>query len=145
MKSTRFEFESEHYEDGRVTLTLPLPAMACTPNARRGQSVGAAIRKSRIIKQHRAAAYAAAASALAGHGLSAAAFPGYSLAFFWRTAAFRDDDNADAGCKAYRDGIAAALGMDDRNLRKLALSTHAKDALRPRVEITLYPVTHPTP
>ncbi len=63
---------------------------------------------------------------------------GYSLAFFFKTAAFRDDDNADGSCKAYRDGIAQALGIDDKTFKKIKLSTHAKDAANPRVEITIY-------
>ena len=52
--------------------------------------------------------------------------------------AFRDDDNADGSCKAYRDGIATALGMDDKRLKKCLLSTFANDAECPRVEITLH-------
>lgn len=68
-------------------------------------------------------------------------FAGYSLAHYFKTAAWRDDDNADGACKAYRDGIAAALGIDDRGLRKLALSTFHKDAANPRVEITLHTAT----
>ena len=66
--------------------------------------------------------------------------PAIASPFFFKTSAFRDDDNADASVKAYRDGIAAALKMNDRDLRKCQLSTYAKDPLCPRVEITLYPI-----
>ena len=83
-------------------------------------------------------AYVTAQSALV-MSWAATTYAGYSLAFYFRTAAFRDDDNADASIKAYRDGIANALGMNDRDLRKCQLSTYQKDAECPRVEITLYP------
>jgi hypothetical protein len=63
---------------------------------------------------------------------------GYSLAHFFPTMAFRDEDNADGACKAYRDGICDAFGMSDKNFCKLKLSTREKDAKNPRVEITIY-------
>lgn len=128
------------FPDGRVILCLPVPAGECGPNARRGESRGAAIRKSKIVKFHRLLARVSMANVLAGGEVPVGcAYAGYSLAFHFRTAAFRDDDNADASVKAYRDGIATALGMDDRGLRKTVLSTYQKDAACPRVEITLYP------
>ena len=134
-------FEFTRHEDGRITLRLPIPSSICSPNARRGESRAAAIRKSKAIKAHRELSNLTCISALVGKGIVNPRFSGYSLAFFWKTKAYRDDDNADASCKAYRDGIASALEMDDRNLRKCALSTHSKDASRPRVEITLHPET----
>lgn len=63
---------------------------------------------------------------------------GYSLAHYFPTFRFRDEDNADGSCKAYRDGICDALGIDDQDFCKIALSTRAKDAKNPRVEITIY-------
>lgn len=126
-----------------MTITLPIPDRAVSPNARRGQSRRAAIAKAGVVKRHRLRAKLAALKVIGDafhvRGLPVPAFAGYSLAHFFKTAALRDDDNADAACKAYRDGIAEALGMDDRGLRKLKLSTIAKDAANPRVEITLYP------
>lgn len=62
---------------------------------------------------------------------------GYSLAFHVGRMGF-DDDNADASVKAYRDGIADALRLDDRDLRKVALSTFQRDPSNPRLEITLH-------
>jgi hypothetical protein len=132
------------HPDGYLTLCLPLPARAISPNARRGESRGAAIRKSRVVKSHRLLAKLCCGNARLRWHLEGQAYAGYCLAFFWKTAAFRDDDNADASCKAYRDGIAEALKMDDRQLRKLALSTHAKDAGNPRVEFTLIPLSPPS-
>lgn len=126
------------HADGSLTLALPYPPTAISPNSRRGESRGAAIRKSRTIKIHRLLAKLRTREAVAGRDV-VAVFAGYSLAHYFPTAAFRDDDNADGACKAYRDGIAEALGVDDRSLKKLRLSTAAKDAGCPRVEITLYP------
>jgi hypothetical protein len=63
---------------------------------------------------------------------------GYKLEHYFPTLRFRDEDNADGACKAYRDGICDALGIDDKDFCKIALSTRAKDAKNPRVEITIY-------
>lgn len=127
-----------YHEDGSVTISLPIPARAISPNGRRGESRFAAIKKSRIIKAHRFFAEAATRSAIVHCGPGVPTFVGYSLAHYFPTSAFRDDDNADAACKAYRDGIAKALGIDDRTLRKVRLSTMDKDANNPRVDITLH-------
>lgn len=94
--------------------------------------------KAKLVKRHREIARLIMASALASVERRPV-YAGYSMEFFFRTKAFRDDDNADASCKAYRDGIASALGVDDRTLRKLLLSTYQKDAALPRVEITVWP------
>lgn len=132
------------FEDGCIVLCLPLPSRECSPNARRGESRAAAIRKSKVVKRHRVLAQLRLHNVLvSGEVPDGCQYAGYSLAFFFRTAAFRDDDNADASVKAYRDGFASALRMDDRGLRKIALSSYAKDAAFPRVEITLYPKNAP--
>lgn len=64
---------------------------------------------------------------------------GYSLSFFYPDARKRDDDNTEGsfGIKAYRDGIADALRIDDHGLKKLTVSTFSIDRANPRVEITL--------
>lgn len=123
--------------DGKLILSLPLPDRKVSPNARRGQSRGAAIVKSKAIKLHRLRAKFCALSArVANDGPFIPT--GYSLSFHWPTRAFRDDDNADASCKSYRDGIAEAFDIDDRSLRKSALSTHNLDKNHPHVQITLH-------
>ena len=131
------------HPDGRLTLFLPLPATAISPNGATGHSRAAALRKAKRIKIHKTRARLAMVDALARYGLSSSSpaprFTGYSLAFHFPTVTFRDDDNADASCKAYRDGIAAALHIDDRLLKKVALSTHQKDPTTPRLEFTLHP------
>jgi len=128
-----------------MTIILPVPDRSISPNAQRGQSKFAAYAKARRVKLHRTRARLRTLEAI-GHlyhaqGRAVPSFTGYTLAHFFPTAAWRDDDNADAACKAYRDGIADALGIDDRQLPKLALSTRDKDAEWPRVEITLHAVS----
>jgi hypothetical protein len=133
-------YTSLRHQDGSLTVSLPIPDRAVSPNAQRGQSRWAAIAKSRVVKEHRKRARFAFEAAIEARGLKDMKWSGYSLAFYFETARFRDDDNADASCKAYRDGCAEALRMDDKGLRKCRLSAHAKDAECPRVEFTIYPV-----
>lgn len=120
-----------------MTITLPIPDREVSPNASRGQSRWAAISKSKKVKLHRDRARVE--TIIAKQAIDCEQTPvGYSLAHFFPTMAFRDEDNADGACKAYRDGICDAFGMSDKNFCKLALSTRAKDASNPRVEITIY-------
>ena len=119
-----------------MKITLPIPDREVSPNASRGQSRWAAIKKSKIVKEHRQRAYVAT---IVNIDIDQPEKPiGYSLAHFFPTMAFRDEDNADGACKAYRDGICDAFGMSDKNFCKMKLSTREKDANNPRVEITIY-------
>ena len=120
-----------------MKITLPIPDREVSPNASRGQSRWAAIKKSKLVKLHRVNAAWAAIEAMPTCPFNATAL-GYSLAHFFPTMAFRDEDNADGACKAYRDGICDAFGMSDKNFCKMKLSTREKDAKNPRVEITIY-------
>lgn len=126
-----------YHNCGSITLSLPYPPTAISPNAARGQSRWAAIAKSRIVKFHRLLAKNSMHEALSKQEYLFE-FVGYSLAHFTPTILARDDDNGDGACKSYRDGIADALVIDDRSLKKLKLSTTQKDASCPRVEITIY-------
>jgi hypothetical protein len=119
-----------------MKITLPIPDREVSPNASRGQSRWAAIKKSKLVKEHRKAAEFAAIVEMRPEYTTTPL--GYSLAHFFPTMAFRDEDNADGACKAYRDGICDAFGMSDKNFNKLKLSTREKDAKNPRVEITIY-------
>jgi crossover junction endodeoxyribonuclease RusA len=125
-----------------MTIVLPIPDRRISPNAQTGHSRPAILAKAKRIKRHKTNAMLRTKEAIGriyhAQGLPVPAFAGYSLAHFFPTAAYRDDDNADGACKAYRDGIAKALGIDDRRLPKLALSTFHKDPANPRVEITLH-------
>lgn len=120
-----------------MTIALPIPHRRLSPNGRTHWA-----RKSKLTRAARTRAKILALEALGrefhARGLPVPAFAGYSLVHYFPTAQPRDDDNADAACKAYRDGIADALGIDDHRLPKLALSRIAKDASSPRVEITLH-------
>lgn len=124
--------------DGSLTVSLPIPDRIVSPNAHRGQSRWAAILKSKAVKEHRKRARYTVEAAIEKHALQSAKWCGYSLAHYFETMRFRDDDNADGSCKAYRDGCADALRMDDKALKKTKLSTQAKDAECPRVEFTIY-------
>ena len=116
-----------------ITLTLPIPHRGLSPNARIHWA-----RKSNITKFHRLSACATTRVVL-GDDPRAHRFTGYSMVFYYPDARKRDDDNAEASCKAFRDGIAQALGIDDHDLPKVRLSIFAIDRKNPRLEITLYP------
>ncbi len=120
-----------------MKITLPIPDREVSPNASRGQSRWAAISKSKKVKLHRDIARIATIYAIADCKPTDKPL-GYSLEHFFPTMAFRDEDNADGACKAYRDGICDAFGMSDKNFCKMKLSTREKDAKNPRVEITIY-------
>ena len=60
----------------------------------------------------------------------------YSLRYYW-AARHWDDDNAIASPKSYMDGIADALGIDDRTLRFREL-IRLTDRKNPRLEIILH-------
>lgn len=137
MKSKPTMPPAVYHNCGSVTISLPYPPTSISPNASRGQSRWAAIVKSKIIKSHRQMAKIALLEALTFQEFQFE-FVGYSLAHFTPTIRARDDDNADGSCKSYRDGIADALGVDDRELKKMKLSTTQKDAKTPRVEITIW-------
>lgn len=127
--------------DGRLVLPLAIPASILAPNGRPNWA-----KKHSATKRHRASAKLLTQSALttlfpAG---TLPAFTGYTLTFHYPDLRRRDDDNASASTKAYRDGIAEALGIDDHTLR---LHPHSSTAVigmlldreNPRLEITLIP------
>jgi crossover junction endodeoxyribonuclease RusA len=150
-----------------MTITLPLPDKALSPNARIH-----AIKKSTITRSARQLAFFTALKALGVptvptrilmgdrpklgithkkpltsadyRKLSALllptqppAFTSYSLTFHYKENRNRDDDNAAASCKAYRDGIADALRIDDSTLRLAKDPTLLIDRQLPRLEITM--------
>lgn len=117
-----------------MTITLPLPDKRLSPNARIHY-----MQRSKLVHACRIKAFGEARNARYWPMIRDAGFTGYSLAFFYPDARKRDDDNTDGsfGIKAYRDGIADAIGMDDNGLKKIAVSTFQIDRANPRVEITL--------
>lgn len=116
-----------------MTLTLPIPDKRLSPN-HTVATIGARMAKSSATKKARQRAKLLTLSAAR---IPCPDFTGYSLAFFWPDARRRDDDNAIGSIKAYKDGIADALGVDDWNLRMKEVPTFQIDRSNPRVEITL--------
>jgi crossover junction endodeoxyribonuclease RusA len=92
-----------------VRVILPWPAKELSPNAR-----AHFMAKSRATKRARHTAWGLMLEALKGRDPKLAGQPvGLNWTFHPKTANRVDDDNALAACKAYRDGIADALGTDD--------------------------------
>ena len=115
-----------------MTIILPLPNRRLSPNAR-GHWSGLSAAK----KQARGLAYLTTKSVLAGK--PSPAVSRYTLTFFFKVNRRRDDDNWSACFKAYRDGIADALGIDDNDIRQAAAPEMRIDTQRPRLEVTLLP------
>jgi len=120
-----------------MIISLPIPAAEIWPNSRLHWR-----RKSEITKSHRLAAKNVTNMMISRPHHEEAVYHGYKLAFYYKDARRRDDDNAAASCKAYRDGIADALGVDDNTLKLLEIPTFQIDRINPRVEITL--ISHQT-
>lgn len=118
-----------------MVLTLPLPHGNLSPNSRVHWRA-----KHRQSALARNVGYWVTRDTMQGLG-TVPEYAGYTLAFFYPMKRNRDDDNASAMCKAYRDGIAQALGVDDATLVQAAAPTMAVDRKRPRLEITLLPQT----
>jgi hypothetical protein len=116
-----------------LTITLPIPSRGLSPNARlHWRNKGSLTKKARWYAKVRTTDAIAKLQ-------RRPVVTGYSLAFHYPDARRRDDDNAQASTKAYRDGIADALGIDDNTLRMSAVPTFAVDRTNPRLEITLIP------
>lgn len=95
-----------------MKLDLPFPAKILWPNGR-----GHHMRRHSAAKKHKGwakvAAFAARHDAPAGERLRLVA------TFYPKPAGpMPDKDNAGASLKAYQDGIAAALGVDDRHFEQ---------------------------
>lgn len=115
-----------------MTITLPLPSPKLSPNGRTHWRA-----KSQLTKLHRHRAKLATLALLPGD--TRPTFTRYTLAFYFPDRRHRDDDNAAASCKAYRDGIADALGIDDHTLSMAAAPAMLHDVEKPRVEFRLLP------
>lgn len=115
-----------------MTITLPLPDRLLSPNTKAHWAI-----KSKATKLARRRAKLATIDQLAQPSAPDQPFYSYTLAFFYSQNRNRDDDNAAASCKAYRDGIADALRIDDSTLH-LRATTLAVDKKNPRLEITLH-------
>lgn len=122
-------------EPGALVIVLPVPPIALRPNGQHGH--WSTIRKA---KRH-AKTLASLRTLALLQGEGAAPASAYSLVYYFHSTPW-DDDNAIASVKAYLDGIAKTLGMDDRHLRFRAIHRRT-DRACPRVEIHLH-LSHPT-
>jgi crossover junction endodeoxyribonuclease RusA len=119
-----------------LTLSLPWPDVALSPNGRFHWA-----EKSRAVKKARDYAWGMTLAAMGPLGIVRASWVGpievvYTLHPLMDRN--RDDDNLVASFKAYRDGIARALGVDDSIFRTMPLVYGAK-AKPACVEVTLTP------
>lgn len=101
-----------------IRLLLPWPSRTLHPNARPCRAV-----KTKATRAARAAAAQAMAAAMAAHGIAERGWrqpEGKSsrlrlvVTFMPPSGRWRDDDGMIAAFKASRDGIADAMGVDDR-------------------------------
>ena len=104
-----------------MKVTLPWPPKALSPNARAHWA-----KKSRAAKQYRKTCYLLAKQAMTPETaeLVQKAVAGEIKLALWLTfyppdRRHRDDDNLVAAMKAGRDGLADALGIDDKHFRTL--------------------------
>ena len=121
-----------------MRIVLPWPDRKLSPNARAHWAVKSAAKK----KARRDAAYATYDAMPAGAREVRSHFAGdgpidFQVTFFPPDARHRDDDNMVGSFKAARDGIADALGVNDR---RFAASYQFADPCKPgRVEVQLSP------
>lgn len=114
-----------------LKITLPLPSKPLNPNRRNHWS-----KRSKAVKEARNVAKLVTLAALEGQ--AAPPIVSYSLHFYFKTAARRDDDNAAASFKSYRDGIADALRIDDHGITMRNSPEMNVDKLKPRLVVKLY-------
>lgn len=112
-----------------MTITLPIPSRKLSPNARVHWRV-----RSKLTKEARTNARFRST----GFQIPPGGFNAYRLTFYWPDLRQRDDDNAAASCKAYRDGIADAIGVDDRTLKFHGPAKMLLDRKNPRLEVELF-------
>jgi len=113
-----------------LTLVLPIPNKILSPNARPHWAA-----KSKAVKAHRFDAKWLALKRTDKDACWEKATIRYT--FYWPTKAKRDDDNAVAMCKAYRDGIAdAGVVVNDSAFSTLP-PVMLHDKKNPRLEIQI--------
>jgi len=122
-----------------MTITLPVPVKALRANFGHGHWAA----------KHKAAKTAKELSRILTLAVPVAdrcrPWRGYSI--LAHTAARWDIDNIHSACKAYLDGIALALGVDDKEWDLIGDPAIANpiDRKAPRFEITLHPRPPPPP
>lgn len=120
-----------------LTIVLPLPNKILSPNARPHWAA-----KAKAVKAHRRDAWLLCCSTLSQNRRWTKATIQYT--FYWKSKNKRDDDNAVAMCKAYRDGIAdSGVVVNDSAFSTLA-PVMLHDKKNPRVEICITQVIEPS-
>lgn len=115
-----------------MELVLPWPSAAMSPNGRVHWST-----RAKAVKGARSLAWGATLEA----GWNEQPLPDGDLHLWWDfyppTRRLPDDDNMLARCKAYRDGIADALKIDDKRFRShLYVRNEARKGGEVRVRMT---------
>jgi crossover junction endodeoxyribonuclease RusA len=116
-----------------MLITLPWPDKGLSPNARLHWAP-----KAMLKKLARQGAWAKASNAMSGAGVCKSACAGtdkipVTITFYPPDKRLRDDDNMVGSFKSYRDGIADALGVDDRRFKP---HYYFEDAEKPgRIEV----------
>lgn len=119
-----------------LTVCLPIPDRCLSPNARSHWAV-----RSKAAKRQHAVAFFDTVEVLEMPGVTfqPAETNGVRCRWFFRDRRRRDADNLLASMKHAFDGIAEALGVDDRTfVHWPAVIGYDRD--RPRVEVDLWPI-----
>jgi crossover junction endodeoxyribonuclease RusA len=118
-----------------VTVSLPIPDRCLSPNARSHWAV-----RSKAAKRQHAVAYCETAEQYpyVEFGNIGETY-GVRCRWFFRDRRRRDADNLLASMKHAFDGIASALGVDDRTFVHWPAGI-GYDRDRPRVEVDLWPI-----
>lgn len=128
----------EPSEEQVLVVTVPLPSRLLSPNARPHWAA-----KARAVKTARAQAAWVARQAIHANRHIAHLFPARRAAveyvFHWPDRRRRDDDNAVAACKAYRDGLVDGGALVDDSGVTLLPARFEVDKDQPRLEIRVTP------
>lgn len=122
-----------------MKIVLPFPDRRLSPNARLHYRVTAPVK----AKARKDAAYLTYGAMPAGAREVRQCFAGdgpisYEVTFYPPDGRHRDDDNMIAMLKAARDGIADALGVNDRRFKPVY---YFEEPCKPgRVEVVIYPL-----
>jgi len=114
-----------------MNFTLPWPPKELSPNARLHWS-----KKSKAAKVYRNACYMLAIQGGAKTGVPWDGDIHCWIDFFPPDRRHRDDDNMIASFKAGRDGLAQALGVDDKRFR---IHPYVKDEIGGMIKVRLTP------
>jgi crossover junction endodeoxyribonuclease RusA len=113
-----------------ISISLPLPSRRLSPNARVHWA-----ERARLVKTARNRATMSFLCAEIPRSLGKRPLL-LEWVFFWPDRRRRDDDNALASTKAYRDALAKHLGCDDTNFQTLGARME-HDPENPRLDLVI--------